>query len=154
MGTQLTENDHRWMQQAIELARRAEAQGEVPVGALVIINDEVAGRGWNRNISDHDPAAHAEMIALREAGRQAGNHRLPGATVYVTLEPCVMCAGAMIHARIERLVFGAFDPKTGAAGGRFDVLGDSRHNHRVAVTGGCEERASSELLKSFFKARR
>lgn len=148
------ETDRAWMAHALEMAQRAEARGEVPVGAVLVVGGQIVARGHNRNITDCDPSAHAEMIALREAGRTLGNHRLPGATLYVTLEPCVMCAGAMIHARIERLVFGAHDPKTGAAGGRFDILADERHNHRVAVMGGCEERACAEMLKSFFRSRR
>lgn len=142
------------MAHALQLAARAEREGEVPVGAVLVSDGAVIGEGWNRNLALNDPSAHAEIMALRDAGQHCGNHRLPGATLYVTLEPCIMCAGAMIHARIERLVFGAFDPKTGAAGGCFDILGDERHNHRVAVTGGCEEQACSEILKAFFRARR
>jgi tRNA(adenine34) deaminase len=111
------------MEYAMSLARRAEAEGEVPVGAVVVLDGDIAGEGWNRTISLSDPAAHAEIIALRQAGGRIGNYRLPGCTLYVTLEPCCMCAGAMIHARLDRVVFGAADPKTGAAGGRFQVLG-------------------------------
>jgi tRNA(adenine34) deaminase len=146
--------DQKWMDEALELARRAEAEAEVPVGAVLVRNNEVIGKGWNSNIGHNDPTAHAEIIAMRAAGLASGNHRLPGCTLYVTLEPCCMCAGAMIHARLDRLVFGASDPKTGAAGGCFDVLRDQRHNHRVAVQGGCRESQCSDLLKSFFRARR
>jgi tRNA(adenine34) deaminase len=142
------------MAEALALARRAEAEGEVPIGAVVVRGGEVIGRGWNRNIGLSDPSAHAEIMALREAGKVAGNHRLVGCSLYVTLEPCMMCAGAMIHARLERLVFGASDPKTGAAGGRFDHLRDPAHNHGVQVAGGCLEEESSQLLKTFFRQRR
>jgi tRNA(Arg) A34 adenosine deaminase TadA len=150
----LQRQDEAWMAEALELARRAEAEGEVPIGAVVVREGEIIGRGWNRNISLNDPSAHAEIIAMREAGRMVGNHRLVGCSLYVTLEPCPMCAGAMIHARLERVVFGAGDPKTGAAGGRFDHLGDPAHNHSVQVAGGCLEEACSVLLTEFFRQRR
>ena len=142
------------MAEALDLARRAEAEGEVPIGAVVVRDGEIIGRGWNRNITLNDPSAHAEIIAMREAGRAAGNHRLVDCSLYVTLEPCPMCAGAMIHARLERLVFGASDPKTGAAGGRFDHLSDPAHNHSLEVAGGCLAQECSELLKDFFRQRR
>lgn len=143
------------MDRAIALACRAEEQGEVPVGAIVVRDGEVIGEGWNSPISRHDPTAHAEIQALRDAGQCAGNYRLPGATLYVTLEPCVMCAGAIIHARIKRLVFGAYDPKGGAAGTVFDLLpSDGRFNHRVMCEGGVLEQACADQLKAFFKARR
>jgi tRNA(adenine34) deaminase len=143
------------MQQAIDLARRAEAEGEVPVGALIVRDGEVIGEGWNRPIGLNDPSAHAEIQALRDAGQRVGNYRLPGATLYVTLEPCVMCAGAMIHARIERLVFGATDPKGGAVGSVFDLLPpDGRFNHRFDCVGGVLEAECSTLLRTFFKQRR
>ena len=148
------DDDSFWMQQALNLAQHAQGENEVPVGALIVRDGAVLGKGWNQNISLDDPTAHAEMIAMREAGVRAGNHRLPGCTLYVTLEPCCMCAGAMIHARLERLVFGAPDPKTGAAGGNFDILGDTRHNHVIAVQGGCREIECAAMLKSFFKAKR
>jgi tRNA(adenine34) deaminase len=151
---QWTDDDERLMRRALELGRTAEAEGEVPVGAVVVRDGEVIGEGWNRNIGQHDPAAHAEIMAMRAAGQAIGNHRLTECTLYVTLEPCVMCAGAMVHARLQRLVFGATDPKTGAAGGRFDVLGDSRHNHCPRVDGGCLADMCSEQLKTFFRARR
>ena len=150
----LQRQDEAWMAEALDLARRAEAEGEVPIGAVVVRDGEVIGRGWNRNISLNDPSAHAEIIAMREAGRAVGNHRLVDCSLYVTLEPCPMCAGAMIHARLERMVFGAGDPKTGAAGGRFDHLSDPAHNHSVQVTGGCMEQECSALLKQFFRRRR
>jgi len=143
------------MTHALSLARRAEAEGEVPVGAVVVRDDELLGEGWNRPIGSHDPSAHAEIVALRDAAGRVGNYRLPGGTLYVTLEPCVMCAGAMIHARIARLVFGAADPKSGAAGGVFDLLPpDGRFNHRMACQGGVLGEACAELLRSFFQARR
>jgi len=146
--------DVLWMTQALELARKAADQNEVPVGAVVVKDDKIIGRGWNRNISLHDPSAHAEIMAMRDAGITTGNHRLPGCTLYVTLEPCAMCAGAMIHARLARVVFGASDPKTGAAGGRFDLLGDPVHNHIVHVDGGCGGVESSDMLREFFRQRR
>ncbi len=142
------------MRRALQLARDAEAGGEVPVGAVVVWNGVVVGEGANRPIASHDPTAHAEIVALREAARRIGNYRLPGTTLYVTLEPCTMCAGAMIHARIERLVFAASDPRTGAAGSVHDVLGDRRHNHRVVVGGGLLAEESAALLRAFFRRRR
>lgn len=142
------------MAQALELADRAEQEGEVPVGAVLVRDGEVIGRGWNRTVGSADPSAHAEIMALREAGRAAGNYRLTGSTLYVTLEPCPMCAGAMVHARIERLVFGAYDPKTGAAGSVFNLLPGTRHNHRVQVDGGCLGEECGERLRAFFRARR
>ena len=154
MSRKAGENDLAWMQQALVLAQHAQQQGEVPVGAVLVRDGVVIGKGWNRNIGLHDPAAHAEIMALRAAGLASANHRLPGCTLYVTLEPCCMCAGAMIHARLERLVFGAPDPKTGAAGGNFDILGDVRHNHVIAVQGGCREVECAAILKKFFKAKR
>ena len=149
-----TEHDIHWMQYAIQLARRAEEAGEVPVGAVLVLNNEIIGEGWNLSICQHDPCAHAEIMAIRQAGRKIGNYRLLGATLYVTLEPCVMCAGAMIHSRIERLVYGASDLKTGAAGSVFDVLTDHRHNHVVSVTSGVEAEACSRQLSDFFRRRR
>ena len=148
------QDDQHWMGEALKLARQAESEGEVPVGAILVRDGVALGGGWNRNIASHDASAHAEISALREGGMAAKNHRLPGCTLYVTLEPCSMCVGAMIHARLERLVFGASDPKTGAAGGYFDLLGDHKHNHKVLVEGSCLERECSELLKAFFRAKR
>ncbi len=142
------------MRAALELATRAEAEGEVPVGAVVVKDGEIIGRGWNRTIGDSDPTAHAEIIALREAGRALANYRLTGCELYVTLEPCPMCAGAMVHARLGRLVYGATDPKTGAAGSVFDLLPGNAHNHRVAVAGGCLGDECGNQLRAFFRARR
>ena len=139
---------------AFELASRAEKQGEVPVGAVIVHDGEVIGKGWNRNIGDHDPSAHAEIMALREAGRVQANHRLPACDLYVTLEPCAMCVGAMIHARIQRVVFGAADPKTGALGGNYDLQELSAHNHRLEVSGGILSDEAAEMLRSFFRRRR
>jgi len=146
--------DELWMSEALRLARRAADEGEVPIGAVVVRDGGIVGRGWNRNIGLNDPSAHAEIMALREAGVEAGNHRLPGCELYVTLEPCPMCAGAMIHARLARVIYGAVDPKTGAAGGVFDLLEHPAHNHRLAVTGGCLAEESSLLLREFFRQRR
>ena len=153
--TQL-ETDERWMQQALALAERAvQEDDEIPVGAVLVSADgEVLGEGWNRNITEQDPTAHAEIVAMRQAGKRLGNHRLLGATLYVTLEPCAMCAMAMIHARIARVVFGATDPKTGAAGSVFDMLADPRHNHRVEVTGGILASEASTRLTNYFRAKR
>lgn len=148
------DTDDLWMRHALDLARRAERVGEVPVGALVVQGGEVIGEGWNHNINGNDPTAHAEVEALRDAGRRLGNYRFPGATLYVTLEPCVMCAGAIVHARIGRVVYGATDPKTGAAGSMFDTLVSDRHNHRVEVTGGVLAGEAGDLLRAFFRSRR
>jgi tRNA(adenine34) deaminase len=147
--------DERLMRRALILAGRAEAQGEVPVGALVV--DEhgtVIGEGWNQPISLHDPCAHAEISALRNAAASVGAYRLPEATLYVTLEPCPMCVGAMIHARVRRVVFGAPDPKTGACGGAMTLHEHPSHNHRLAVTGGVLAADCGERLRRFFRARR
>jgi tRNA(Arg) A34 adenosine deaminase TadA len=148
--------NEEWMQQALALADTAEREhGEVPVGALVVGPDgALLGEGFNRNISERDPSAHAEIVAMREAGRRLGNHRLLGCTLYVTLEPCAMCAMAMVHARVARVVFGARDPKTGAAGSVFDLLGDPRHNHRVAVQGGVLGEEAGTRLTNYFRRKR
>ena len=146
--------DLDWMRETLSLADAAEELGEVPVAALVVLEGRIIGRGYNRNIVDCDPSAHAEIVAMREAGRTVGNHRLVGATLYCTLEPCLMCAGAIVHARLARLVFAADDPKTGAAGGMFDLVGDPRHNHRVEVVRGVLAVESGERLRAFFKAKR
>jgi len=143
------------MEHALALAQRAEAEGEVPVGALIVQDGKVIGEGWNRPIGENDPTAHAEIMALRDAGRRVGNYRLSGSTLYVTLEPCVMCAGAMVHARIARLVFGARDPKAGAVGSMFDLLpADGRFNHGFDCIGGVLAEECGELLKAFFRGRR
>jgi len=150
----LSAQDQAWMTQALQLAGRANAEEEVPVGAVIVRQGEIIGRGWNRNIALRDPSAHAEIMALRAAGKYMVNHRLPGCTLYVTLEPCCMCAGAMIHARLARVVYGASDPKTGAAGGKFDLLLNPAHNHAPAVDSGCMADACSALLKDFFRHKR
>ncbi len=142
------------MRQALSLAARAAVLGEVPVGAVLVHAGEVVGAGHNRPICSHDPTAHAEIVAMREGARHLGNYRLTGCTLYVTLEPCVMCAGAMIHARIGRLVYGARDPKTGAAGSVFDIFASGRVNHVVAVEGGLLAAESAAMLQDFFRARR
>jgi len=149
-----TDQDLAWMQHALKLARKAEAEGEVPVGAVVVYANAIAGEGWNRNISLHDPSAHAEIMALREAGQRATNYRLPACTMYVTLEPCAMCVSAAIHARLERVVFGASDPKTGALGGAYDLAALHSHNHRIEVQGGLLAQQASDLLRKFFRKRR
>jgi tRNA(Arg) A34 adenosine deaminase TadA len=151
----LREDDVAWMRRALELAIHArDADGEVPVGAVLVLGGEIVGEGWNRNITLNDPSAHAEIGALRDAGQRLGNHRIPGSTLYVTLEPCAMCAMALVHARVARVVYGAADPKTGAAGSVFDTLVSERHNHRVAVEGGLLAGESAELLRGFFSAKR
>jgi len=150
-----TADDVLYMHQALQLAVHArDAEREVPVGAVLVHEGVVIGEGWNRNLTLHDPTAHAEILAMRMAGTRIGNHRLCGTTLYVTLEPCVMCAMAMIHARIDRLVFAASDPKTGAAGGKFDTLLSDQHNHRVEVLGSVLAEESASLLREFFRARR
>lgn len=148
------EIDARWMREALVLARRAEQAGEVPVGAILVRDDTLLAEGWNRPIGSHDPSAHAEIVALREAGARLGNYRLPGTTLYVTLEPCAMCAGALIHARVARVVYGAADIKGGAAGSVFDLLGTERLNHRVRILGGVLAAECSALLTDFFRRRR
>lgn len=148
------QRDRHWMARALDLARRAEQEGEVPVGAVIVLDDAVIGEGRNRMIGAHDPSAHAEIDALRDAGRQVGNYRLPGATLYVTLEPCVMCSGALIHARLARVVYAATDPKTGAAGSKFDTLLSEHHNHRIEVCGGVLAEEASAMLSGFFRNRR
>ena len=146
--------DREWMQEALVLAERAEAEGEVPVGAIVVYEDAIIGRGWNRPIATSDATAHAEINALRDACRAAGNYRLPEATLYATLEPCAMCAGAIMHARIARVVFGADDLRAGAVHSIFAVFDEPRLTHRVAYTGGVCAAESAALLRSFFRARR
>jgi tRNA(adenine34) deaminase len=146
--------DVDWMRRALALAERAEAEGEVPVGALVVRDDRVLGEGWNRPIATHDPTAHAEILALRAAALLAGDYRLGGATLYVTLEPCPMCAAAMAHARIARLVFGAWDPRQGAAGSVFNLVAADSMNHRVDAFGGVLSEECGALLRRFFALRR
>lgn len=149
-----SERDAYFMRMALDAAQLARDAGEVPVGAVVVLNDEVIAVGFNQPITGHDPSAHAEMIALRAAAQKLGNYRLPGCDLYVTLEPCPMCAGAIMHARIGRVVFGARDPKTGAAGSVVDLFGEPRLNHHAAVTAGVLEHECSTRLKDFFAERR
>lgn len=148
------DEDEIWMRRALALAERAELAGEVPVGAVLVLAGQVIGEGWNQSVGRHDPTAHAEILALRAGGEGLGNYRLLDSTLYVTLEPCVMCAGALIHGRIGRLVYGATDPKTGAAGSVFSLLDDPRHNHRVEVRAGVLAGECSEQLSAFFRRRR
>ncbi len=142
------------MRMALALARKGGAQGEVPVGAVVVFEGEVIGEGYNAPIGRHDPTAHAEIQAMRAAAQRIGNYRLIGASLYVTLEPCVMCAGAMMHARISRVVFGAADPKTGACGSVVDLFAEQRLNHHAEVVGGVLADECAAVLKGFFQARR
>jgi tRNA(adenine34) deaminase len=155
VSASFTSADEGFMRRALELAQHAQdAHEEVPVGAVLVLDGKIVGEGWNHNISANDPSAHAEIMALRDAGSRLGNYRFPGAELFVTLEPCVMCAGAMIHARLARVVYAAQDPKTGAAGSVFDTLISPLHNHRIAVDKGlCGEQAAA-LLKGFFKLKR
>lgn len=146
--------DSDFMDMALELARQAATLSEVPVGAVIVQDGVVVGRGFNQPIGRHDPTAHAEVMALRDAADRLGNYRLPGCTLYVTLEPCVMCAGAIMHARIERVVFGARDPKTGAAGSVVDLFAEDRLNHHAAVVSGVRAEECGALLSGFFAARR
>ncbi len=147
--------DARWMAEAISLARHAATLGEVPVGAILIdANNAVIGRGYNHPISSSDPTAHAEIMALREGAKTMGNYRLPGTTLYVTIEPCSMCAGAMVHARIDRLVFAAVEPKAGAVVSKAQVLNQPHSNHHIAVTAGVLEKDASELISGFFANKR
>jgi len=147
-------SDEDFMRRALELARQGQAEGEVPVGAVVVLDENVIGEGWNRPIAAADPTAHAEIQALRAAALAVGNYRLAGASLYVTLEPCAMCVGAMFHARIARVVFGARDPKTGSAGSVIDLFGEKRLNHHATVLGGVLAEESGALLSAFFAARR
>jgi len=147
-------SDEAWMRYAIRLAQRAEQQGEVPVGAVIVKNNRCLAEGWNNAIKTHDPTAHAEIMALRGAGLALENYRLIDTTVYVTLEPCVMCMGALSHARIKRLVFGAFDPKRGAVCNALSLTDASFLNHKIEWQGGVLETECSEMLKDFFRARR
>ncbi len=147
-------NDEYWMRQALLLAKQAEQEGEVPVGAVIVLDNALIGAGWNQPISQNDPTAHAEIVALRSACLQQQNYRLPESTMYITLEPCVMCAGAIIHARIKRLVYATTEPKTGAAGSGFDVFNQPRLNHQVQCEHGVLAAECSELLKAFFRSKR
>ena len=147
--------DEVFMRRALELAQLAQAEGEVPVGAVVVAESEIIGEGWNQPISSSDPTAHAEIVALRAAAAALQNYRLPGTTLYVTLEPCAMCAGAIVHARVDRVVFATTDPRSGAAGSVFDLLpSDGRFNHYTRCEGGVLAQESAVMLRAFFRARR
>ncbi len=148
------EEDEIFMRAALELARQAAQAGEVPVGAVVVRDGEIVGRGYNQPISRHDPSAHAEMVALRDAAQRIGNYRLVGCELFVTLEPCVMCVGAMFHARIARVVFGTNDPKTGAAGSVFNLFAETRLNHHARTHGGVLAEECGKVLSDFFAMRR
>lgn len=154
MLSNLSLNDKTWMLQALHLADQAATQHEVPIGAIIVQAGECIAIGWNQSITGCDPTAHAEIIALRQAAQHLHNYRLLNTTLYVTLEPCVMCAGAIIQARVSRVVFGAYDAKLGAAGSRFDILRDTRHNHQVECVGGVLAEECGERLTKFFRERR
>jgi tRNA(adenine34) deaminase len=147
-------SDEFWMEEALRAAQRALEAGEVPVGAIIVDAGEIVGRGWNRNITDLDPTAHAEIVALRQAGVNLGNHRLGDCELFVTIEPCTMCAGALVHSRVRRVVYGADDPKAGAIHSVMQVLNHPKLNHRTEVRGGVLAGRCAELLQSFFKSRR
>lgn len=146
--------DIQWIEHALSLAHRAEASGEVPVGAVLVKENEVLSEGWNQPIGLHDPTAHAEVIALRTAANTLKNYRLLDTTLYVTLEPCAMCIGAILHARVKRLVFGAYDPRAGAVSSVFRIADEAKLNHRLLVTGGVMKDACSDVLKDFFRRKR
>lgn len=154
MSDALQTDDEYWMQQALLLAEKAEQQDEVPVGAIIVKDKQLIAEGWNQPIQNRDPSAHAEMQAMRAAGKALNNYRLVDTTLYVTLEPCSMCVGAMIHARVKRLVFAAYDTKTGAAGSAIDLLHHGAHNHRIEVVAGVLETQSRALLQNFFRKKR
>lgn len=146
--------DEIWMHDAILAAQRALEAGEVPVGAIVVCDGKIVGRGWNRNLTDCDPTSHAEIVALREAGRNVGNHRLSDCELFATIEPCAMCAGALVHARVKRLIYGAEDPKAGAVHSVLQVLNHPRLNHRMEVRAGVLGGKCAELMQEFFRSRR
>jgi len=149
-----TTSDELWMQEALRAAQRALEAGEVPVGAVVVCDGRIVGRGWNRNLTGSDPTAHAEIVALRQAGATVGNHRLGDCELFATIEPCPMCAGALVHARLKRLIYGADDPKGGAVHSVLEVLNHPRLNHHMEVRGGVLADRCAELLQSFFRDRR
>ena len=149
-----SEADSKFMRRAIELANIADSHNEIPVGAVIVCNDEIVGEGFNQSIMNNDPSAHAEMVAIRDAGKRLQNYRLLDCTLYVTLEPCPMCAGLLVHSRINRLVFASKDLKTGAAGSAFSLLNHEKHNHQVAVKSGLLAEECSDMLSTFFKRRR
>ncbi|GAC24945.1 tRNA-specific adenosine deaminase [Paraglaciecola mesophila KMM 241] len=148
------EQDQLWMRHALSLASKAAQAGEIPVGAVLVKDQQIVGEGWNQSITLNDPSAHAEMLAIRQAGINVKNYRLIDTTLYVTLEPCTMCAGLLVHSRIKRVVFGAYDAKTGAAGSIMDVLNDTRLNHQVEVQGGVLGEECGETISAFFRQRR
>jgi tRNA(adenine34) deaminase len=150
----LTTHDEKWMRRALALAERAEAEGEVPIGAVLVRAGELLSEGWNRPIGSHDPTAHAEIVALRAAAMRVANYRLPDTALYVTLEPCPMCAGAIVQARVARVVYGAPDPLAGSAGTVYNLLESDTLNHRAAVSGGVLADACAARLRDFFQARR
>jgi len=150
----MSDADLKWMRHAIALAKRGSQDDEVPVGAVIVQNDKIIGEGWNQPIGRHDPSAHAEVVALRAAGKSINNYRLLNTTLYVTLEPCVMCAGAIIHARVGRVVYGATDPKAGAAGSVVDIFANTKINHHVSVEGGLLADECGNLLTEYFRAKR
>ncbi len=147
-------SDIHWMQKALELAHRAEEVNEVPVGAVLVKDNQLISEGWNQPISSHDATSHAEIMAMRAAGKKLNNYRLVDTTMYVTLEPCSMCVGAMIHARVAKVVFGAPEPRTGALGGAFNLLTENQHNHIFEIESGVLADESKALLKKFFRSRR
>jgi tRNA(Arg) A34 adenosine deaminase TadA len=155
-GPEAAAADLAWMRRALALADRAEREDdEIPVGAVLVGADgQLLAEGWNRNITEHDPTSHAEIVAMRQAGLRLGNHRLLGTTLYVTLEPCAMCAMAMVHARVARVVYAASDPKTGACGSVFDLLADPRHNHRIQVESGLLADEAGARLREYFRKKR
>jgi len=147
-------SDEEWMQHAFQLAKKSETLDEVPVGAIVVCKNKIIGEGWNQPISSHNPTAHAEIIALKDAGEKIGNYRLPESTMYVTLEPCVMCAGAIVHARVTKLVYAVKDDKTGACGSVFNITQADQLNHRVRIEKGILEKECRTLIQGFFKEKR
>ncbi|HEY1677361.1 MAG TPA: tRNA adenosine(34) deaminase TadA [Candidatus Sulfotelmatobacter sp.] len=153
-GSDTSSADELWMEEALRCAQRALEMGEVPVGAVVVREGKIVGRGWNRNIADRDPTAHAEVLALRDAGATVGNHRMGDCELFVTIEPCAMCAGAAVHARIKRLVYGADDPKAGAVRSVMQVVNHAQLNHQLEVRGGVLSGRSAEMLQLFFRNRR
>lgn len=154
MTTKNDEQDAYWMAHALSLADKAQALGEVPVGAVLVLNEQIIAEGWNQSITLHDPSAHAEMMAIRQAGQILKNYRMLGATLYVTLEPCPMCAGLLVHSRISRLVYGAADYKTGAAGSVMNLVLNPQLNHQIDMLGGVLEAACAEKISNFFRLRR
>jgi tRNA(adenine34) deaminase len=148
------QQDEFWIEYTQQLAAKAEETGEVPVGAVIVVNNELVAEGWNQSIQNNDPTAHAEIMALKKAGEVLGNYRLVNCTLYVSLEPCPMCAGAMVHARVKRVVYGAFDAKTGAAGSVFNLVNSPQLNHQLNSTGGVRQVQCGEQISAFFKKRR